>query len=150
MINNQELFETKITDLRWMAYDIPGNIGWIAYFAGVILCFVGKPDFMQYGEMKSIVIFSVIPAVLMLVGIIELISERIRKLDRVLPKKRLLRGFGALAFGGIAGMLVTLSGILYGMLVADAADIVYLIIMLGGAMLCAVFAGLLYKGYRRV
>lgn len=150
MINNQELYETKITDLRWIAYDIPGNIGWIAYFVGMILCFVRKPDFMQYWEMESIVILSVIPAVLMLVGIIELISERIHKLDRVLPKKRLLRGFGALALGGITGMPVTLFGILYGVLIADAADIIYLIIMFGSALLCAVFAGLLYKGYHRV
>lgn len=150
MINNQELYETKITDLRWIAYDIPGNIGWIAYFVGIILCFAGKPDFMQDWEMKSIVILSVIPAVFMMAGIIELISERIHKLDRILPKKRLLRGFGALTLGGITGGLVTLSGILYGLLMADAADIVYLIVMFGGAMLCTVFAGLLYKGYRRV
>lgn len=150
MINNQELYETKITDLRWIAYDIPGNIGWIAYFAGMILCFVRRPDFMQYWEMEILVILSVIPAVLMAAGIIELISERVHRLDRILPKKCLLRGFGALALGGITGMLVTLSGILYGVLIADAADIVYLIIMLGGALLCAVFSGLLYKGYHRV
>lgn len=116
----------------------------------MILCFARKPDFIQYWEMERIVILSVIPGVLMLTGIIELISERIHKLDRVLTKKRLLRGFGALALGGITGMLVTLSGILYGAFIADAADIVYLIVMFGGALLCAVFAGLLYKGYRRV
>lgn len=147
MIKNQEIYETKITDLRWIAYDIPGNIGWIAYFTGMMLCFVRKPDFMQYGEMEGILILSVVPAVLMAVGIIELISERIHKLDRVLPKKRLLRGFGALALGGITGMLVTLFGILYGVFIVDAEEIVYLIVMLGGALLCAVFAGLLYKGY---
>lgn len=150
MIKNQELYETKITDLRWIAYDIPGNIGWITYFVGMIVCFVRKPDFMQYWEMKSMVILSVIPAVLMLAGIIELISERIHKLDRVLPKKRLLWGFGALALGGITGLLVTFFGILFEVFIADAADIVYLIVMFGGAMLCAVFAGLLYKGYHRV
>lgn len=150
MKNNQEFYETKITDLRWIAYDIPGNIGWIAYFVGIILCFVRKPDFMQYWEMEIIVLLSVIPAVFMLAGIVELISERIHKLDRVLPKKRLLRGFGALAFGGITGMLVTFSGIIFGVLVTDAEDMVYLIVMFGGATLCAVFAGLLYKGYRRV
>lgn len=76
MRNDQKFYETKISDIRWIAYDIPGNIGWITYFVGLILCFVKKPDFMQYWEMKSIVILFVIPAVLM--GIIELISERIQ------------------------------------------------------------------------
>lgn len=149
MEKDQELYETKITDLRWIVYDIPGNIGWIAYFTGLILCFVKKLDFMRHWQMQIIVILSVIPAILMLAGVIELISERIYKLDRVLPKKRLLRGFGALTFGGITGILVTLLGILFGMLITDAADIVYLIVMFGGALLCAVFAGLLYKGYHR-
>lgn len=148
-MNRQEIYETKITDFRWIAYDIPGNIGWIAYFVGVILCFVRKPDFMQDLGMKIIVILSVVPAVFMAVGIIELISERIDKLDRVLPRKRLLRGFGALALGGIIGMAAALCGILYGLLFADAADMGYLILMLGGALLCTIFVGLLYKGYHR-
>ena len=27
----ETLYETKISDTRWWAYDIPGNAGWIAY-----------------------------------------------------------------------------------------------------------------------
>ena len=77
----------------------------------------------------------------MLIGIIELISERIAKLDRLLPRKRLLRGFGCLTFGGILGAVVAFIG-----LVADS----YGWWMSVGSILCAVFAGLLYKGYRKV
>lgn len=55
-----------------------------------------------------------------------------------------------LALGGITGILTAFSGLLCRGLIVDAADIVSLIIMLGGAILCAVFAGLLYKGYHRV
>ena len=29
----ETLYETKISDERWWAYDIPGNAGWIAYLA---------------------------------------------------------------------------------------------------------------------
>lgn len=39
----------------------------------------------------------------MATGIAELVDERIKGLDRTLPKKRLLRGFGALTLGGITG-----------------------------------------------
>lgn len=59
MINKQDLYETKTTDLRWIIYDIPGNIGWIAYFAGLILCFFRQPNVMQYWEMRMIVLLSV-------------------------------------------------------------------------------------------
>lgn len=150
MTNNQSLYETKITDIKWIAYDIPGNVGWIAYFIGLFLCFVKKPEFMQYWGMAGIAIISVIPAVLMVVGIVELISERIHKLDRVLTRKRLFRGFGALTLGGIMGMVITFLGIVYGILMVKETSLNYLILMFVGATLCAVFSGLLYKGYRKV
>jgi len=27
------IYKTDISDARWMAYDIPGNIGWMTYLA---------------------------------------------------------------------------------------------------------------------
>lgn len=77
----------------------------------------------------------------MLIGIIELISERIAKLDRLLPRKRLLRGFGSLTLGGILGAVISMIGV-----ITVSCDYW----MLLGSVLCAVFAGLLYKGYRKV
>lgn len=150
MKENQDLYETKITDMRWIAYDIPGNIGWIAYFAGLAVCFVKRPEFMQERVMAGLVYLSVIPALFMLVGILELISERICKLDRILPRTRLLRGFGALAFGGVIGAVLSAVGINYGVLTNHEGGIIYLLVMFLGAVLCAVFAGLLYKGYHKI
>ena len=88
-------YETKISDARWWAYDIPGNTGWILYF----VC-VGR--LLRKG-LSLFAAAALIPAALMLTGIAELISERIAGLDRILSKKRLLRGFGALTLGGVLG-----------------------------------------------
>ena len=88
------LYETKISDKRWYLYDILGNVGWIAYIVCVIL------GFIKHGEYWAINIIGIVPAVFMLIGIAELISERVAKLDRILPFTRLLRGFGALTLGG--------------------------------------------------
>ena len=82
-------YKTAISDARWIAYDIPGNVGWIAYFVCVFRGLREKKD--------SYNIASALPGVLMLIGVGELISERIAGLDRVLSGKRLFRGFGALA-----------------------------------------------------
>ena len=101
----KEIYETKISDAKWIAYDIPGNIGWILYFVGIVLCFADQSQWLGSPLMMTLLMIAVIPAVLMLVGIVELISERIAKLDRVLPRIRLLRGFGALTLGGILGTL---------------------------------------------
>lgn len=43
---------------------------------------------------------SVVPAIAMVIGIVELLNERYHKLSRLLTKKRLYRGFGALTWGG--------------------------------------------------
>ena len=130
-----ELYETKISTAHWIAYDIPGNIGWILYLIYMINTL--KSGISLYS------LLSWFPMILMLVGIIELISERIAKLDRILPKKRLLRGFGALTLGGAAGVLISLFGIILHKGFSS-------LIMLAGSLLCAVFAGLIFAGYRKI
>ena len=130
-----ELYETKISDKRWMAYDVPGNIGWILWLYGTYR--ILKQGTGMYP------LLNLIPAILMITGVIELIAERFQKLDRVLTKMRLYRGFGALTLGGILGIPVSLIGIIqkgYGTLPA---------VMLAGAVLCALFAYLLFVSYRK-
>lgn len=130
------MYETKISDKRWMVYDVLGNIGWIAYYVCLVLAFV------KYGENLVLNIVSVIPAAFILLGLGELISERIAKLDRVLSRARLLRGFGALMLGSILGVIVSVVA------VSVQFNVVYLI-MLIGSVLCSVFAGLLFGGYKK-
>ena len=143
----QERYETKITNARWIAYDLPGNVGWILYLAMLVRLLGRSSPFLEVPATRVLTLLAVIPAILMLIGIAELISERIQKLDRILPRKRLLRGFGALTLGGtlgalIAAVLVIAAG-LTGQSVVSA-----LLLGLGG-LLCGLFAGLLYRGYRR-
>ena len=130
-----DLYETRISTARWLAYDLAGNAGWITWVVCAILC-------IKQG-LSLFSILSIPPALLMLIGVCELISERIAKLDRILPKKRLYRGFGVLTLGGIAGIPVSIIG-----LIARSNGNLPLW-MLIGAVLCAVFAGLCFKGYRK-
>ena len=130
-----ELYESKISNARWIAYDLPGNAGWIIWIVGTVRCL------KQGANVFSIL--AILPALMMLLGVAELISERIAKLDRVLPKKRLLRGFGALTLGGILGIPVSIIGLC---LHANGRLPLW---MLLGAVLCALFAGLCFKGYRK-
>ena len=142
------MYKTDITPTRWIVYDIFGNVGWIAYYVVLVKCFAEKPEFMQYWGLAAVAMLAIIPALLMLVGLVELISERIQKLDYILPKARVYRGFGALSLGGITGAAVALIGIVYALIVGE--DICYLYIMLAGGVLCAVFAGLCFKRYKKM
>ena len=148
-MKKERLYESDISAARWIAYDLPGNIGWILYFVGLILSFVDPPDYMADAVMAVLGVISIIPAILMLVGIIELISERIHKLDWTLPRIRLLRGFGALTLGGILGTVVA-AVILIFVISVGSGDLLYVWLMLAGGILCGLFAGLLYKRYKPV
>ena len=76
-------------------------------------------------------------------GVGELISERIAWLDRALPRRRLLRGFGAPTVGGISGMIVSALGL------ATQKEKKHPAVILIGSALCAVFAGLCCQGYKK-
>ena len=71
------LYESKISTRRWMVYVILGNAGWIIYF--VCLGLLLKRDTNAFSVVVAV------PAILMLIGITELICERIQKLAWVLP-----------------------------------------------------------------
>ena len=127
----KSIYKTEISDARWMVYDVPGNIGWMTYLAMLAKMVRDR----EYGSAAV----SAAPAALIITGVAELISERIEGLDRELPKARLYRGFGALTLGGITGIAaspITKSG--------KSKKL----FMGGGAVLCAVFAGLLFRGYK--
>ena len=131
----EPIYETRISDERWWAYDIPGNAGRIAYLA----CLFHS---LRRG-LNTFNMAALLPGGLMLLGVGELISERIAGLDRVLPKRRLLRGFGALTMGGIGGIVVSALGL------AAQKEKKHPAIMLMGSLLCAVFAGLCWQGYKK-
>ena len=148
-LKKERLYKSNISTARWIAYDLPGNIGWILYFVGLILLFVNSSDYMEDAVMSLLSVISVIPAVLMIVGIIELISERIQGLDWTLPGVRLLRGFGALTLGGILGTAAAAVMLIFAAIIT-VGNLLYVWLMLAGGILCGLFAGLLYKQYKPV
>ena len=126
-------YRTKISDKQWIAYDIPGNIGWITW----LVCTVR--ELREKRDLHSIA--AMVPAVLMVTGVVELISERIHGLDRILSGKRLFRGFGVLTAGGLLGIPIALFGLKKNKKRTTA--------MLTGSAFCAFFAGLLLVGYKK-
>lgn len=138
-----DLYETKISNARWMAYDIPANLGWLAYITALVLIFTNGA-----GCSNSILTyFGVIPAVWLLIGIGELIGERIAKLDRVLPLPRLLRGFGVITVASLLGGL--LSAVSFIVDLTQGRFCLYHLVMTVGGFVCGVLALLLFKSYQR-
>ena len=147
-MKKEAVYESHISTARWIVYDVPGNVGWILYIVCLIRCFVQRPEFMEIPLVLISLVIGILPAIAMVVGIAELISERIAKLDRILPKKRLYRGFGALTWGGFAGMAVGLNALFAGLRGGYSVGECKLLILLAvGGALCALFAGLIFKTF---
>lgn len=132
--NLRKLYEMHLTNAQWWACDIPGNIGWIIWIVCTVLCLTDGVSLFS--------VLAVLPALLMLVGVIELISERAAGLGYVLPKARLLRGFGSLTLGGAVAIPVAI----YGWIAKTGGH--RPLWMFVGALLCAAFAGVCWKGYK--
>ena len=126
-----------------MAYDVPANLGWIAYIVCFILIFTNAAPCAK----SMLTFFGMIPAVLLLIGIGELISERIVRLDRILPFHRLMRGFGVITVGSFLGG--TLSTVLLYIELSQGCFCVCHLLMAAGGFVCGIFALLLFKGYKR-
>ena len=147
-MKSDTIYESHISTVRWLVYDVPGNVGWIMYLVCLIQCFVQRPEFLAIPLVLISLVIGILPAIAMVVGIAELISERIAKLDRILPKKRLYRGFGALTWGGFGGMIVGLTGLFAGLRNSHSlGDCKLLLLLAIGGALCAVFAGLIFKTF---
>lgn len=143
------MYESKISNAKWIAYDLPGNVGWIMFLTGLVLCFTKKPEITGDKVIWVLLLLDLLCAAAMILGIAELISERIQKLDRILPKKRLYRGFGALTLGGLTGTEISLLA-LAAALINGSDGAVYLIVLCGGGLLCFIFSGLLLREYKEI
>lgn len=138
-----DLYENKISNVRWIAYDIPANLGWIAYITVLVLIFTNGAECSK----SILTYFGVIPAVWLLIGIGELIGERIDKLDRVLLLRRLLRDFGVITIASLlGGLLSTVSFIVD---LTHGHFCLYHLVMTVGGFVCGMLALLLFKGYQR-
>ena len=149
MRNEKEpLYESGISTVRWLIYDVPGNVGWILYLVSLARCFSERPPFMEVPLVQAAAVVGVLPAAAMVIGIAELISERIQKLDRVLPRTRLYRGFGTLTWGGFGGVIVGLTALFTALRAEYSLEECKLLLLLAvGGALCALFAGLIFKTF---
>ena len=41
------MYESKISNVKWIVYDLPGNVGWIMFLAGLAHCFTQRPAIME-------------------------------------------------------------------------------------------------------
>lgn len=63
------MYESKISDAKWITYDIPGNIGWIAFLVGLILYFTKKSKIIKNQFIFRLLLLDLLCGVATLVAI---------------------------------------------------------------------------------
>jgi len=127
------MYETKISNKKWILYDIPGNLGWILFYIGIYN--------LLFKMFNYIYLIGLIPIIMIFIGLCELIDERIKRLDRILPKIRFFRGFGLITYGSYIGIICSII-----FLIISINQ--YAIMALIGSILCSIFCTLIYKSYK--
>lgn len=138
------MYKANISKTKRIIYDIFKDIGLIIYYIALIICFIKKPKFMNY---HLLMVMNILVFVLMFNGTIELIVENFFKLNSILPKIRLYRGYGLLMLGGIIGFITSLIAIIY--TTNKNVEIIYLYILSLSCILCAIFSGLIFKEFKK-
>jgi len=131
------MYQTDISDRDWIIYDMIGNLGWIA-------CFIGFGRNVCAETRSALWIGEGMMALFILMGLCELIGERIAGLDRLLSKRRLYRGFGLIMAASFTGALVSLADLMV------SGWNVNVIMMCAGGLVCGWFSRLLFVRYTKV
>ena len=131
------MYHSSISLSFWWVCDILGNLGWIAYLAGLVMFLNSGQENLWFN------LVFLLTATGILAGLTEIITERIDKLDWTLPEIRLRRGFGLCSLSSIAGWVATL------VLILIDGPSLPLTMMNVGALACALFVSVIYLNYKK-
>ncbi len=134
-------YTSTISDKKWLTLGLLSDLGWIAYFVGFALYLINGADGLGTVVLSVTFLLNCLCVLAVAVGIIEIISQRIRRLSRTIGKGDLIFGFGFAVFGALAGFLLTGASAVIDVLLQYETGMCFAaqIIMAVGALVCFAF-----------
>ena len=134
-------YTTKLPDKQWLMLGLISDLGWIAYFAGFALYMISGAEGLETVILSALFLLGGLCVLTVLVGIIELISQRVRQLDRRLKRIQLVTGFGFVIYGSLAGFLLSTAAVFTDIIGGYETGMCFTaqIIMAAGALICFAF-----------
>ena len=136
-----KIYETQISDKKWLTLRLISDVGWLMYFAGMALYMISGADGLGTVILSATFLLGWLCILAMLIGIIELVSQRIRKLNRRLKKSQLVSGFGFVVYGSLAGCLLSAASVVTDILFGYETGMCLAAqcVMAAGAFICFAF-----------
>ena len=134
-------YTSTISDKKWLTLGLLSDLGWIAYFVGFALYLINGADGLGTVVLSVTFLLNCLCVLAVAVGIIEIISQRIRRLSRTIGKGDLIFGFGFVIYGALAGFLLTGVSAVIDVLLQYETGMCFAaqIIMAVGALACFAF-----------
>ena len=100
-----KIYTSELSGAKWLTLGLLSDAGWIAYFVGFVLYMANGADGLGTTALSVTFLLNCLCVLAVMIGIIEIISQRIRKLRRTIQKGDLIFGFGFTVFGSLGGFL---------------------------------------------
>ena len=144
-------YTSNISDIKWLTLGLLSDVGWIAYFVGFALYMLSGADGLGTLVLSVTFLLNCLCVLAVAVGIIEIISQRIRRLKRTIGKGDLVCGFGFVVFGSLAGFLLTGVSAVIDILLKYETGMCFVsqIIMAVGALVCFAFGLPIMRSFRK-
>ena len=141
-------YTSTISD--WLTLGLLSDLGWIAYFVGFALYLINGADGLGTVVLSVTFLLNCLCVLAVAVGIIEIISQRIRRLSRTIGKGDLIFGFGFVIYGALAGFLLTGVSAVIDVLLQYETGMCFAaqIIMAVGALVCFAFGRPIFKSFK--
>lgn len=145
------MYESKISDKRWLILGLLSDIGWIMLFSGIVMYMVNGADGLGTVAISALFLITLLSAVFVLIGVIALITQRIRKIDRVLTKRQLVISFGFVVFGALTAAAASMGSVFVDALWHYETGVCFIArcLMYAGGLICFAFGYPIFKSFKR-
>ena len=145
------MYESKISDKRWLILGLLSDIGWIMLFAGIVMYMANGADGLGTVAISALFLVTLLSAVFVLFGVIALITQRMRKIDRVLTKRQLVISFGFVVFGALTAAAASMGSVFVDALWHYETGVCFIAqcLMYAGGLICFAFGYPIFKSFKK-
>ncbi|MBQ3265082.1 MAG: hypothetical protein IJH07_04830 [Ruminococcus sp.] len=145
------MYDSKLSDGRLKLYAALSAAGAAALLIGIVLYMTNGADGLGTIVLSTTFLLTLLSSLFVLIGVIVLISQRVRKLNRMLSKRQLVTGFGFAVFGALIAGICTLIAVSVDVILHYETGICFAAqcVMCAGGWLCFAFGLPIWKSFKK-
>ena len=134
-------YQSHLSGKKRLTLELLLDAGWAAYLTGFALYLTNGADGLGTVALSATFLLNCLAVLAVVVGIIGMIAQRIRGINRTVQKGDLIFGFGFVIFGALGGFLLSGASAVIDIVLKYETGMCFAaqIIMAAGALVCFAF-----------